>query len=151
MRLLPLMQYERKGKAMLRKRDKGMLEHFLPALVTIVLMAVLWTGSMVSASNIDRSSNIHHVARTYMLKMETDGYLTPENESALRAELRALGIREIDLTGTSLTDVGYGNEVRLRIKGNVMLIEIEFKGFAAPMMTEKVTEVSVSKVSVAKN
>ena len=136
---------------MRRKKDKGMLEHFLPALVTIALMAVLWTGSMVSASNIDRSSNIHHVARSYMLRMEADGYLTPENESSLLSELAALGMEDIDLTGTSLSDVGYGNEVRLRIRGDVVLTDMEFKGFASPMMTERRAEVSISKVSVAKN
>ena len=136
---------------MLKRKDKGILDQFLPAIVMIVLMAVLWTGSMVSASNIDRSSDIHHVARTYLLRMESDGYLTEENRTLLLAELEELDMEQIDLTGTSFSDVGYGNQVRLVIRGVVNLKNVEFKGFASPMMTTRQTEVAISKVSVAKN
>ena len=90
---------------MLRRKDKGILDQFLPAIVVIVLLAVLWTGSMISASNIDRSSDIQQVARTYLLRMETDGCLTEENRNLLMAELEALDMEQIDLTGTSFTNV----------------------------------------------
>ena len=136
---------------MLKRKDKGILDQFLPAIVVIVLLAVLWTGSMISASNIDRSSDIHHVARTYLLRMETDGCLTEENRNLLLAELEALDMENIDLTGTSFTNVGYGNPVRLVIRGEVTLSDIEFKGFTSPMMTTRQAEVAINKVSVAKN
>lgn len=136
---------------MLKRKDKGILDQFLPAIVVIVLLAVLWTGSMISASNIDRSSDIHHVARTYLLRMEADGFLTEENRNLLLAELEALDMENIDLTGTSFTNVGYGNPVRLVIRGVVTLSDIEFKGFASPMMTTRQAEVAINKVSVAKN
>ena len=138
-------------EAMLKRKDKGILDQFLPAIVVIVLLAVLWTGSMISASNIDRSSDIHHVARTYLLRMETDGYLTEENKALMLAELQALDVSGIDLTGTDFSDVGYGNPVRLVLKGVVTLKDVEFKGFATPMMTQRQTEVTINKVSVAKN
>ena len=136
---------------MLKRKDKGILDQFLPAIVMIVLMAVLWTGSMVSASNIERSSDIHHVARTYLLRMESDGYLTEENRTLLLTELEALDMEHIDLTGTSFSDVGYGNPIRLVIRGKVTLGDIAFKGFASPMMTTRQAEVAIHKVSVAKN
>ena len=63
---------------MIKRKDKGILEQFLPAIMVIVLLAVLWTGSMISASNIDRSSDIQQVARTYLLRMEADGCLRQE-------------------------------------------------------------------------
>lgn len=136
---------------MKRRKDKGMLEQFLPAIVIIVLMAVLWTGSMVNASHIERSSDIHQVARTYLLRMESDGYLTEENKNLLMAELTDLEMEDINLTGTSFTDVGYGNTVRLIIRGVVNLKDIRFRGFASPMMTTRQAEVAINKVSVAKN
>ncbi len=136
---------------MLKRKDKGILDQFLPAIVVIVLLAVLWTGSMIGASNIDRSSDIHHVARTYLLRMEADGCLTEANRNLLLAELKALDMENIDLTGTSFTNVGYGNPVRLVIRGVVTLSDIEFKGFASPMMTTRQAEVAINKVSVAKN
>ena len=136
---------------MLKRKDKGILDQFLPAIVVIVLLTVLWTGSMISASNIDRSSDIHQVARTYLLRMEADGYLTEENRNLMISELEALDMENIDLTGTSFTDVGYGNQIRLVIRGVVNLNDIDFKGFATPMMTQRQAEVAINKVSVAKN
>ena len=136
---------------MLKRKDKGILDQFLPAIVVIVLLAVLWTGSMISASTIDRSSDIHQVARTYLLRMEADGYLTEENRNRMILELEALDMENIDLTGTSFTDVGYGNRIRLVIRGVVNLKDIDFKGFATPMMTERQAEVAINKISVAKN
>lgn len=136
---------------MYKRKDKGILDQFIPAIVVIVLLAVLWTGSMISASNIDRSSDIQQVARTYLLKMEADGCLTPGNRTLLLAELEALDMEQIDLTGTSLTDVGYGNQVRLVIRGVVNLKDINFRGFSTPMMTTRQAEVAINKISVAKN
>ena len=136
---------------MIKRKDKGILEQFLPAIVVIVLLAVLWIGSMISASNIDRSSDIQQVARTYLLRMEADGCLTPENRALLIADLEALDMERIDLTGTSFTDVGYGNQIRLVIRGVVNLKDINFRGFATPMMTTRQAEVAINKISVAKN
>lgn len=136
---------------MFKRKDKGILDQFLPAIVVIVLLAVLWTGSMVSASNIDRSSDIQQVARTYLLKMETDGCLTQENRTLLIADLEALDMEQIDLTGTSMNDVGYGNQIRLVVTGVVNLKDVKFKGFATPMMTTRQAEVAIEKISVAKN
>lgn len=136
---------------MLKRKDKGMLDQFLPAIVVIVLLAVLWTGSMVAASNIDRSNAIHQVARTYLLQMEADGYLTEENRLLLLTDLANLDMVGIDLTGTTFTDAGYGNQVRLVIKGNVNLKDVRFRGFSSPMMTMRQAEVAINKISIAKN
>ena len=136
---------------MLKKKDKGMLDQFLPAIVVIVLLAVLWTGSMITASNINRSNDIQQVARTYLLQMETDGYLTEENKGLLLNDLAALDMINIDLTGTSFTDVGYGNQVRLVIRGKVNLKDIKFQSFVTPMMTGRQADVAINKVSIAKN
>ena len=136
---------------MLKKKDEGMLDQFLPAIVVIVLLAVLWTGSMITASNINRSNDIQQVARTYLLQMETDGYLTEENKGLLLNDLAALDMVNIDLTGTSFTDVGYGNQVRLVIRGKVNLKDIKFQSFATPMMTGRQADVAINKVSIAKN
>ena len=136
---------------MLKRKDKGMLDQFLPAIIILVLMAVLWTGSMVSAANIDRSSDIHQTARTCLLRMESDGYLTEENREWLISALEDLDMEQIDLTGTTVTDVGYGNPIRLVIRGRVNLADIRFRGFGSAMMTTRQAEVAINKVSVAKN
>ena len=135
----------------MKQKDKGMLEHFLPALVTIVFMGILWFGSMVTASNIDKSSALNQVTRKYMLRMEADGYLTQENKNAMVLELQTLGVEGVDLTGTSLTDVGYGNQVTLNVKGTLTVRSIVFRGFTKSMLKEETIPWTVRRVSVAKN
>ena len=135
----------------MKQKDKGMLEHFLPALVTIVFMGILWFGSMVTASNIDKSSALNQVTRKYMLRMEADGYLTEENRTSMVTELQALGVEAVDLTGTNLADVGYGNKVSLQVKGILTVRSIAFRGFTKSMLKEEKIPWSVSRVSVAKN
>ena len=129
---------------MLKRKDKGILDQFLPAIIVIVLLAVLWTGSMISASTIDRSTDIQQVARTYLLKMETDGYLTEENRNLLLSDLAALDMEQIDLTGTTITDVGYGNRIDLDIRGVVNLKDMDY---TAPM----VNRMKFEKSSIYKN
>ena len=136
---------------MVKQKDKGMLEHFLPAMVTIVFMGILWFGSMVTASNIDKSSALHQVTRTYLLRMEADGYLTQENKTAMVSELQTLGVEGVDLTGTSLTDAGYGNQVTLQVKGILKVRSLAFGGFTKSMLKEERIPWSVRRVSVAKN
>ena len=135
----------------MKQKDKGMLKHFLPALVTIVFMGILWFGSMVTASNIDKSSALNQITRKYMLRMEADGYLTQENKNAMVLELQTLGVDGVDLTGTSLTDVGYGNQVTLNVKGTLTVRSIVFRGFSKSMLKEERIPWSVNRVSVAKN
>ena len=136
---------------MVKQKDKGMMEHFLPAMVTIVFMGILWFGSMVTASNIDKSSALNQVTRKYMLRMEADGYLTQENQTAMVSELQALGVEGVELTGTSLTDAGYGNPVTLQVKGTLTVRSIGFRGFTKSMLKEERIPWSVRRVSVAKN
>lgn len=57
----------------------------------------------------------------------------------------------INLWSTSFTDVGYGNQVRLVIRGKVNLKDIKFQSFATPMMTGRQADVAINKVSIAKN
>ena len=135
----------------MKQKDKGMLEHFLPALVIIVFMGMLWIGSMVTASNIDKSSALNQVARKYMLRMETDGYLTEDNRAAMVTEFQELGVEGVTLTGTDLTDVGYGNEVCLNVKGTLVVRSIAFRGFSKSMLKKEKIPWSIRKVSVAKN
>ena len=98
---------------MLKRKDKGMLDQFLPAMIILVLMAVLWTGSMVSAANIDRSSDIQQTARTCLLRMESDGYLTEENRQWLISALKELDMEQIEGYHNNVAQEGYGGDQRL--------------------------------------
>ena len=62
---------------------------------------------------------ISQLSRQYILKMETEGYLTEENRQALIQELQKVGLQEIDLSGTTLQPVSYGDTILLNIRGTI--------------------------------
>lgn len=49
--------------------------------------------------------------------METEGYLTPEDREALVSELQAEGLYDISLSGTTVSQVSYGDRIYLSITG----------------------------------
>lgn len=49
--------------------------------------------------------------------MEIEGYLKPEDEQALITELTGYGLYDINLTGTTKTEVDYGDRIYLKITG----------------------------------
>lgn len=59
------------------------------------------------------------IERTYMLLMETDGYLTPFRQEQLTEELSKLGVEDISYSGTTLTPADYGHEVVLSVTGTI--------------------------------
>ena len=62
---------------------------------------------------------VSQVTRKYILRMETKGYLDEGDKSALLSELASLGMREIELGGSTLSPVGYGENICLSVKGMV--------------------------------
>lgn len=135
----------------MKKKDKGMIDHFLPAILTMLFLLLIWFGFTTLTGNIDRSTEIHQVARRYMLRMESDGYLTPENKNMLVKELEALGVKNINLNGTNLQDVGYGNKIRLCIKGMATIKTLELQDILSAKLVLKEVPLEINKTSIAKN
>ena len=68
---------------------------------------------------VSRKTAAGQIARNYILRMETAGYLTQADEGRLREELAQNGITDIDLTGTTKEQMVYGSEITLRIYGKI--------------------------------
>lgn len=60
------------------------------------------------------------VARKYILRMESVGYLNGNDQSNLLEELDEVGLVHVDLSGSTINPVGYGEEILLSIKGQVI-------------------------------
>ncbi len=84
---------------------------------SLVFFFLLFSSS-TQKDTIDIKS-MNSIARNYIIQMEIDGYLKPENEVIMIEELSKLGLNEIDLSGTTLSKVDYGNFVYLNIKGKI--------------------------------
>ena len=85
----------------------------VPAL-TVVMLNYLQNVQLLQAKE-----NVGHLARAYLLKMETVGYLEPAEQAHLTAELETAGLTEIDYEGSTLEPAGYGERIILQIHGKL--------------------------------
>lgn len=91
----------------------------LSAGLCILAMTVVMLSYMDNVSLLHQKAEVGQVARKYILRMETVGYLTPSDRTALQQELTSLGVTEIDLEGTTLHEMSYGSPITLEIGGKL--------------------------------
>lgn len=70
------------------------------------------------------------IQTSYMKKMEIAGYLTNEDEVALKKELSDAGIKNVSLTGTTTSQKVYGQPIDLVITGDVNLSDASISSFS---------------------
>lgn len=99
--------------------QEGSIGDLLSVGLCILAMIAVMMAFMDCVSLVNRKTKVSQVAREYILRMETVGYLTRAQEDALLRQLTAEGVRKIDLTGTTREPVGYGTEIVLRITGEI--------------------------------
>lgn len=101
------------------KKDYGFIEKLLPVLLStgIVFGIVLLSGEFMGVFRHREAMN--QVARAYLLKMETMGYLPSDEMQELRFALEECGLENIDFAGTNTWPVSYGTPIYLNITGNL--------------------------------
>lgn len=102
-----------------RQKAAGSIINILAGVLTILSAAIIAVAWMYIAQLVDYKTDIKQIARGYALKMETVGYLTSEQRALLLKDLQEYGLQGVDLTGTSLTPVGYGQDIVLAISGKL--------------------------------
>lgn len=93
----------------------------LPIIMTVVIVAIMLVSSIGYMGNFDMRDRIDVIAREYMLRMETSGYLTEDMRTELENALIEVGVRNVDLTGTTDVEVGYGQQILLCISGEIQI------------------------------
>lgn len=91
----------------------------LPSMLVLLAAIVLVTAYMDVCALLNAAEDVKQVSRKYILSMETKGYLDDEDRNSLIEELTDLNVTGIDLTGTTMSDVGYGNPIQLSISCNL--------------------------------
>lgn len=87
--------------------------------ICLLAMTVIMLAYMDSVELIQEKAEVGQLARKYILRMETVGYLTAEDRTALTQALTDMGVTEIDYTGTTMGQVTYGAPIVLKIQGNL--------------------------------
>ncbi len=101
----------------LKKKDGSIVENILVAMVGITLVAAFLVIIFGAFSSISDKWGMRQVAREYLLIMETEGYLKLEDQEGLISELEGYGLYNISLSGTTTSEVSYGDRIYLSIRG----------------------------------
>ncbi len=99
--------------------QEGSIGDLLSVGLCILAMIAVMTSFMDCMALIGRKTAAGQIARNYILRMETVGYLTQADEERLREELTRNGITDIELTGTTKEQTVYGTQITLRIRGKI--------------------------------
>lgn len=101
------------------RKQKGNIGDFLISGLCILAMTVVMLSYMESVALIHQKAEVSQLARKYILRMETVGYLTPQDRTALCQELNTMGVTQVQLDGTTLNQVDYGTPITLVIGGRL--------------------------------
>lgn len=131
------------------KKEASITENMLVALLGLVITTALLTIVLCVFSGISDKWSMKQQARETLLVMETEGYLKSDEQSRLLSELNDLGLHNISLDGTTQSEVGYGSDIRLNIKGTYTNKRLAFVGGISKIAGSD-SEVSISLSSTAK-
>lgn len=101
------------------KKRKGSILNALLSLMVIIAFAIMVTSFIDLTKIVSYKENIKQISRSYMLEMETVGYLSAGSRATLLQELADMHLQDIDLSGTTQVSVGYGNDIVLSVKGSI--------------------------------
>ena len=85
----------------------------------LIFTLVVMITSFSEFSNVKQRQALYMTTREYLLKMETKGYLTAADRTDLIYDLGTEGLTEVDLTGTTLSQVPYGSSICLSVSGKL--------------------------------
>lgn len=133
-----------------RKRPGSVMD-ILSVLVMVTALAILMSAYLESMRMLELKEEISQVSRRYILRMETEGFLTPADMTAMVQALSELGLEETDLTGTTMTDAGYGSPVTLSIRGKLKGQELAGNDLLGMIFRGAEWPVEIKRMSTAKN
>lgn len=135
------------------KKRKGSIVDVLPPLMIILTSMIIIIGFLCLLKVISIKDNVRQVAREYILVMETTGYLSADKQVELKQKLDSMSVVDVDLSGTSTVNVGYGNPIYLSISCSIPGEEINTSGndLFSFFLDNTSFPISIRLMSTAKN
>ena len=99
------------------KRNKGNIGDIMPMGIFVICIAFVFASFADCVRIVNVKSSVSQLSRRYILRMETTGYLSADDREELLEELSGAGLEEISLGNTDTSEVGYGNTIKLEIRG----------------------------------
>lgn len=133
------------------RKDSGTIDNYLFLLVSLLVAVIVSLALFTNMETLQKKIQINQIARQYILKMETVGYLEYADAEEMKNSLNDIGVTDISLTGTTMSQTGYGMDVVLEFTGNLHYKKISFPGLFSPETADETIPVHERRVSTAKN
>lgn len=88
-------------------------------MVVFLLLVMMLFYSLDVFGMLHKANSKEDIAREYIFRMESSGYLSSADKDSLESELTALGVYDISFNGTTMTQVPYGSTITLCVTGKV--------------------------------
>ncbi len=95
----------------------GSVGDVLPMGMFVICIAFVFVSFANCVRLVNIKSSVSQISREYILKMETYGYLRERDKDEMCEALLQAGLENVTLGNTDLNEVGYGNTVKLEIRG----------------------------------
>lgn len=135
----------------MEEKKCGSIFNILPVFLGIIAITILSLMYLHFVRDMDKREQAEQIARQYMLEMESTGYMTEEAQEGLISRLHDIGINNINLSGTTMEDAGYGNEITLVINAKAPVTKFEISEFLQPVISDGETDYHFVIKSTAKN
>lgn len=99
--------------------QKGNVGDLLITGICVLAMTVVMLAYLDNVELLHQKDEMGQLARKYILKMETTGFLSTEDMLLLTQELEEVGVTEVQYGGTTVNAVPYGEEITLQIQGKL--------------------------------
>ena len=136
-------------KLLKKKRKASVIENTLVMFINLVLVCAFLVIIFGAFSGISDKWGMRQVAREYMLIMETEGYLKPADQAALKAELENYGLYNISFSGSTTSEVNYGDRIYLCISGTYDDNVLAFAGVISKYTTHP-SSITIRRQTTAK-
>ena len=136
----------KKLKELMNKKVRGD-STYVATVVSLFMIMVIFMGMLYVYGGTISRNEVERVQRKYLLAMEREGYLSSTNKANRTQELTNMGCSNIVITG-SLTPVGYGNTIVLKIECDLEVKALVFQGNKA-RAGRRTTHVVIEKSGTA--
>jgi len=132
-----------------KKKEASVIENMLVLLLEMIIVCAMLVVIFGAFAGISNKWGMRQVAREYLLIMETEGYLSSTNQANLIAELEGYGLYNISLSGTTTSEVEYGERIYICISGTYDDNILSFAG-GLSKVTENPVQITINRQSTAK-
>lgn len=137
-------------KSLNKKQGFEVIVNMAVAFILLIpVFAIVITFINIGGDTI-KATKFDGIANEYIMRMESKGYLYSMDEIDLKQELEKAGLTNIDLSGTTKNNIGFGQSIKLNIKGiyNMKVLDMNGEDKGSKI---KSTPINIVRSSVSKN